>query len=430
MPAARNGSGPEAGLFPLRKTFATGMQQPPQAQYASPSTEGERLELIDALRGFALAGVLLVNLGSFTLYAFLDDAARAALPTAGFDRMADAIKSLLVDDKAITLFSMLFGLGFALQLERAGTRGSAGLRLYLRRIGVLLVFGVIHSYLFWWGDILLIYALMGLLLVFCRNLSSRALLALGLFVALALPALIAPWMEALVKGMPTQEAMERANTAAFSSPRWTTALAQNMVFSSWAYAVWWDVWPFVFGRFLLGYWAGRAGLLQRPEIHRVLLHRLFIVAALIGTTATGFGYYEESLDAGISAYTGQPGSVLLDIVLRAGPLALGIAYATGFALLFLHPSCRRYLRLLAPVGRMALSNYLLQTAVCLSVFYGAGLGVGPRYGLIGILTTWVLLFGAQIFFSHWWLSRYRFGPMEWLWRSLTYARRQPLKRIS
>jgi uncharacterized protein len=402
------------------------MQQLPPTQYGSPSVEGERLELIDALRGFALAGVLLVNLGSFTLYAFLDDAARAALPTAGFDRVADAIESLLVEEKAITLFSMLFGLGFALQLERAETRGSAGLRLYLRRIGVLLLFGLIHSYLFWWGDILLIYALMGLLLVLCRKLSSRALLSLGLTVALVLPAMMEPWMEALLKSMPAQEAMERANLAAFSSPHWTTALAQNVFFSNWAYVVWWDVWPFVFGRFLLGYWAGRAGLLQRPEVHGELLYRLFIVASIIGITTTGLGYFEESLDTG----AGQPGAVLLGIVLRAGPLALGIAYASGFALLFLHSSCRRYLRALAPVGRMALTNYLLQTAVCLSVFYGAGLDVGPRYGLVGILSTWVLLFGAQTFFSQWWLSRYRFGPIEWLWRSLTYARRQPLKRIA
>jgi uncharacterized protein len=406
------------------------MQPLPPTQYGSPSAEGERLELIDALRGFALAGVLLVNLSSFTLYAFLDDAARAALPTAGFDRVADAIKSLLVEEKAITLFSMLFGLGFALQLGRAQTRGSAGLRLYLRRIGVLLLFGLIHSYLFWWGDILLIYALMGLLLVVCRRLSSRALLLLGLPVALVLPALIESWMEALLKGMPSQDMMERANLAAFSSPHWTTALAQNVVFSNWAYVVWWDVWPFVLGRFLLGYWAGRAGLLQRPEVHRETLNRLFIATTIIGAAATGLGYFEESLETNISAFAGQPGLALLRIVLRAGPLALGVAYAAGFALLFLHASCRRYLRVLAPVGRMALTNYLLQTAVCLSVFYGAGLGVGPRYGLVGILSAWIVLFGAQIFFSRWWLSRYRFGPMEWLWRSLTYARRQPLKRFA
>lgn len=405
------------------------MQPLSPAQYGNPSAEGERFELIDALRGFALAGVLLVNLGSFTLYAFLDEAAKAALPTARFDRIADAIKSLLVEDKAITLFSMLFGLGFALQLERAEKRDSAGLRLYLRRIGVLLLFGVVHSYLFWWGDILLIYALMGLLLVVCRNLSQRMLLVLGFFVALA-PALAEPWIDSLLQGLPTQETMERANIAAFSSPRWTLALAQNLTFSSWAYLAWWGVFPFVFARFLLGYWAGRSELLQRPDIHRSLLLRLFLVTAPLGSAATLLGYFESRVASRIATLAGQVGILLFEMILRAGPLALGIAYATGFALLFLHPSCRRYLRLLAPVGRMALTNYLLQTAVCLSLFYGAGLGVGPRYGLVGILSTWVLLFGAQIFFSQWWLSHYRFGPMEWLWRSLTYARRQALKRIA
>lgn len=404
------------------------MQQLPPAQYGSPSAEGERFELIDALRGFALAGVLLVNLGSFTLYAFLDEAAKAALPTARFDRIADAIKSLLVEDKAITLFSMLFGLGFALQLERAETRGSAGLRLYLRRIGVLLLFGVVHSYLFWWGDILLIYALMGLLLVVCRNLSQRMLLVLGFFVALA-PALAEPWIDALLQGLPTQEAMERANIAAFSSPHWARALAQNLTFSNWAYLAWWGVFPFVFGRFLLGYWAGRSELLQRPDIHRGLLLRLFLVTALIGSAATLLGYFESRIASRIAVLAGQAGTLLFEMILRTGPLALGIAYATGFALLFLRPSCRRYLRPLAPVGRMALTNYLLQTAVCLPVFYGVGLGIGPRYGVVGILSAWILLFGAQIVFSHWWLSRYRFGPMEWLWRSLTYARMQPMKRI-
>jgi len=291
----------------------------------------------------------------------------------------------------------------------------------------LLLFGMVHSYLFWWGDILLIYALMGLLPILCRNLSQRMLLGLGFFVALA-PALVEPWIDKWLHGLPTQEAMEKANLAAFSSPHWELALAQNLAFSNWAYFAWWGVFPFVLGRFLLGYWAGRSGLLQRPDLHRGLLRRLFLFTALIGSAATLLGYFESRMTGGIADLAGQAGTLLLEMILRAGPLALGIAYATGFALLFLHPSCRRYLRSLAPVGRMALTNYLLQTAVCLSVFYGVGLGVGPKYGFVGLLSAWFLLFGAQIFLSRWWLSRYRFGPMEWLWRSLAYGRRQPLKR--
>ncbi|MET1163006.1 MAG: DUF418 domain-containing protein [Pseudoxanthomonas sp.] len=395
-------------------------------RHDGPTAAGERLELIDALRGFALAGVLLVNLDSFSLYAFLDGVARAALPTAGFDLRVDAIKSLLVDEKAVTVFSMLFGLGFALQLERAEARGSMGLKLYARRMGVLLLFGLVHSYLFWWGDILLVYALMGFLLVLCRRLSQRALLASGFFVALVLPAVASPWIDPLLKGMPSQGAMEAANLAAFSSPNWLVAWAQNVVFSNWAYTVWWTIWPFVFGRFLLGFWAGRTGLLQQPEKHRHLLLGIFKAAAIIGTAATALEYFEQPLSAAFSTTAGTWGSIALALVMRAGPLGLGIAYAAGFALLFLHEPARRYLRLLAPVGRMALTNYLAQTAVCLALFYGAGLGIGPKYGVLGILSAWIALFGAQVFFSRWWLSRYRFGPVEWLWRSLTYANRQPM----
>lgn len=128
----------------------------------APAAGPERIDLIDALRGFALAGVLLVNLDSFTLYDYLDDAARAALPSATLDSMLRRWLDVFANDKAITLFSLLFGLGFAVQLERADARGAPGLRLYLRRVAVLGLFGLIHAYLLWWGDILLIYALLAL----------------------------------------------------------------------------------------------------------------------------------------------------------------------------------------------------------------------------------------------------------------------------
>ena len=118
----------------------------------------------------------------------------------------------------------------------------------------------------------------------------------------------------------------------------------------------------------------------------------------------------------------------LRVLERCGSLALGIGYAAAFALLW-HAAVAgsRLLGVLAPVGRMALSNYLMQTVVCLGVFYGYGLGVGPRHGLVGWLAMWAMLYGMQIMLSRWWLARFRFGPMEWLWRSLTYARMQPMR---
>lgn len=393
-----------------------------------PTLGQERLHLIDALRGFALAGVLMVNLATFTLYEFLDEGARAALPTAAFDRTALAVMHLLVDNKAVTLFSLLFGLGFSLQMERAAARGADGLRVYLRRLGVLALIGVMHAYLLWWGDILLIYAMLAVLLVPFRHASDRVLLCTGLFIALALPPLLTPWLEPVMAGLPSYEAISAATLAAFSSPSFGVALRQNAVFGNYAWTAFWGIYCFVLGRFLLGYWAGRRGLLQRPAEHRLLLRRLLIGGLLAGGTVSCM---IEFADFGaIDALPGMTGAIAVfakRVLLRSGPLALGIAYAAGFALLWLRPRWRRTLGILAPVGRMALSNYLMQTVVCLCVFYGYGLGVGPRYGLVGWLGACALLFAAQILLSHWWLARFRFGPMEWLWRSLTYLRPQPMR---
>jgi uncharacterized protein len=403
--------------------------RPANSASPTPIAGQERLHLIDALRGFALAGVLMVNLATFTLYEFLDDAARAALPTAAFDRIALTFMHLFVDNKAITLFSLLFGLGFSLQMERAAARGGDGLRLYLRRLGVLALIGALHAYLLWWGDILLIYALVASLLVPFRHASDRVLLGAGLFVALALPPLLAPWLEPLLAALPSDRTMAAANLAAFSSPSFAAVLRQNVAFGNYAWAAYWGVYCFVAGRFLLGYWAGRRRLLQQPAAHRRLLRGLCIGGLLIGGAVTCVFEYTDPVSAA-EALSGAGGAIVrfaLRVLGRCGPLALGIGYAAAFALLWLRPRWQRMLGLLAPVGRMALSNYLMQTIVCLGVFYGYGLGVGPRLGLVGWLGMWAMLYGTQIALSRWWLARFRFGPMEWLWRSLTYARPQPMR---
>lgn len=390
----------------------------------APSAGAERLELIDALRGFALAGVLIANLGDFSLYEYLSTAQREALPTAGFDRIAGTALALFVDGKAITLFSLLFGLGFAMQLERAQTRGADGLRRYLRRIGILLMIGLAHAYLVWWGDILLIYAMLALLLIPLRRLSDAALLATGLALALLWP-LLAPAMDALGAGQASESDMNAANLAAFASPSYLTAMRQNIAYCHWAWIGLWSVFPFVFARFLLGYWAGRKHLLHDPLANRLLLQRLFATGAILGLVVTIATMLLEPLE--LPALDKGAGQVLFRIVKRIGPLGLGIAYATGFALLYVRPSFRQRLRVLAPVGRMALTNYLTQTVVGMTIFYGFGFGVGPFHGLAPVFAVWLLLFGAQIAFSHWWLARYHFGPMEWLWRSLTYGSAKPMR---
>jgi uncharacterized protein len=234
------------------------------APATAPIAKYERIELLDALRGFALAGVLLANLDQFSLYYFLDEAARAALPTAAFDESARYATRLLVSGKAITLFSLLFGLGFTVQLERARDIGT-GLAPYLRRIAVLLLIGCVHTYLLWWGDILLVYALLAVVLIPFRHLRDRTLLVVGLALALSWPLLRPVVVQLQPSGLAGPESMYTASLAAFSSDSVAAALAQNVAFANWNRWDSWGVLPFVFAGFLLGCWPDAPGCCTNPE---------------------------------------------------------------------------------------------------------------------------------------------------------------------
>ncbi|HEV2623379.1 MAG TPA: DUF418 domain-containing protein [Frateuria sp.] len=395
-----------------------------QAPLTSPVAPEERYSLIDALRGFALAGVLLINLEYLSVYALLPASRQAALPTAAFDGVAVAVAEWLVNIKFITLFSLLFGLGFALQIERARARGASGIARYARRLLVLAAIGAVHGFFVWWGDILLTYAVVGLLMLAFVRLPDRALVALGVVTSVALPSLLRPWMHSFLSAMPGLGEVSAASAAAFTSSSWTRALHANLVFSGWERISSLALVSFVLGRFLLGLWAGRRGLLQRPLEHLPLLRRLCMWGLSIGMATQLLSWAEKAplqLDAGAR-------ELVVPILEGIAPLALGIGYAAGFVLLYQRPAWQRRLRVLAPVGRMALTHYLSQSVFGVMLFYGIGLGLGPRWGMAGVLGAWALIFGAQVLLSHLWLARFRYGPLEWLWRWMTYGGPPPRMR--
>ncbi len=394
-----------------------------------PRSPAERHDVIDALRGFALLGVWLVNLLSLSLYEFMDAARRSALPTAGFDALAGEAMAWLVNIKFITLFSLLFGVGFALQLERAQARGQDALARYVRRLLVLLAIGAVHAWCVWWGDILFTYAVVALLLIPFRRASDRVLLAAGVVVAL-LPPLLAPLVRPLLPALPGQPDMYARASVAFASGGWAQVLEVNREMSSWARISNWALVCFVLGRFLLGYWAGRKGLLQAPEAHRPLLRRILAGALLAWLLATVLGLVQAPLRAAWPAIDIEPVKIAIRMLLRVAPLALGIAYAAGFVLLFLRVGWAKRLGILAPLGRMALSNYLAQSVLGIAVFYGVGLGVGPAWGMVGVLLAWLAVLALQLWWSHRWLQRFTHGPVEWLWRWATHGQRPRLRRIA
>jgi uncharacterized protein len=396
---------------------------------ATPIGDRQRLDVIDGLRGFALAGVLLANLRSLTLFEDLPQAARALLPSARVDRLLEPAITVFVEGKFITLFSLLFGIGFALQMGRIASAGEGSTR-YLRRLAILMLIGMAHATLLWWGDILRYYALMAVVLLAVAPLRTRALVWLGLATTL-----LAYPLARLVLGdpsllVPPLSAMSVDALRVFQGHDWFDVVRENHALNTWALFGFWGLFFFVAGRLMLGAALCRSGWLHDVAAHASVWKRMLWVCLPLGLALTLFVQAQDygRLPA-LRAWFAQPaGHALLTVVRDLSTLSLGLGYLAAFVLLFQRGHWQRWLGHLVPVGRMALTNYLMQTLIGVGVFYGIGLGVGPRFGLVGVVVAWAVVFFAQIVFSRWWLARFRFGPAEWLWRSLTYGQRQPIRR--
>ena len=386
-----------------------------------PTPRADRIAALDAVRGFALAGVLFANLPLFAGHPYMTGAQLAALPTAALDTLAHAAMQLLVEDKFMGLFALLFGVGAALQLARARAQGAAGVRLHVRRMAWLFAIGSVHGWLFWSFDILRFYALWGLLLPLFDRLRPRALLAWGLLAGVAVPAAWRAAVAALAPAAPLSSVQvpRPRLLEAFAAGDYLEALAANWAFdwqltlspTQGAYQAG------VLGRMLLGVWLGRR-LLETGLPAR-------------GTLLRGIAWTLPLGLAGSAVYAGllgpRPGTIWRALPVEIGTLALTISYLAAALVVWQSRPAGRPLALLVPVGRMSLTNYLLQTAFGLWLFYGylPGPGLMGRLGAAALVPLWAAVFAAQVALSHAWLHRFAFGPVEWLWRSLAYGRPQP-----
>lgn len=399
----------------------------------------QRLDHLDILRGLALLGILMVNFAYFTRP--VQSIALGADPTlVGLDRAVDFVIATAFEGKFIALFSMLFGAGFALMAERAAGRSAPFWGVYLRRLFLLMAFGLAHLLLVWSGDILLVYSLCALLMVVLfrktptRRLWKWAILFFALpavVVWLGVAALLASAGDPQVhSGIQTgfeqahQELLAAVEQAAVinAAGSWSDNVIQRwrdmqFILSSFLFWV-----PPIVGFFLVGRWLIVTGRLLKPSEHRLFFRRWRSRGLLLGLPLATFAAW-LSLSAGNLVVP----SILSALALTFYTLA-AVVLSLGYLSLVMLGAER--LQVLAPVGRMALTNYLLQSLVWTWVFYGHGLG------LWGQLPRWshpllVLgFFGLQVVTSHWWMRRFRFGPAEWLWRSLTYLRIQPMRRPS
>lgn len=389
----------------------------------------DRVEFVDVLRGFALAGVFAANLLIFSGFTYMFDWQQAMLPTTSVDRVIHLLEVIFIENKFMGLFSILFGISFWLFLDRAKARGVEGTRLFYRRVGWLFVIGAVHCWLFWLWDILMFYALWGLLLPLFLRVSNKVLLRIGLFFAVLAPALIGGFRSLMMEPAPSLNALA-LETFSFGSysqvlyVNWIYEWDTTLSISQLAYQV------ALFGRLLLGLYAARLLLHVDLQSHYKLFRALLVGGAVIGIACNILiaGRYLNSSAAAASFLL--PFSRRL--IAETGYLALTLAYAAGLALLFQTSGLKRYLLIFAPVGRMALTCYLLQTLFGIWLFYGfmPGPNLMGKIGPVWLILVWVIGYANQIWFASLWLQHFRLGPAEWLWRSLTYWKIQPLRLVT
>ena len=384
------------------------------------------------VRGFALFGVLLVN-----MYGFGADSIAWNLPT---DKLAFAIMRVFFESKSWTLFSILFGFGFAVQLQCAHARGFRIVPIYLRRLAVLFAIGAAHALLYD-GDILMLYAELGLGLLVVRRLPTRKLLLLAVGLMLVFP--LARLVSTLDRPAGSEEMRSvgeaRAQLEREQSDHVYATGSLAEVAADNASAI--PANPLedvnspesglaVFAMFLLGFSVGRSGVLRDIPGHAAPIAR-------VRAWGLGFGLSAMAAERVLAATAGYavfrlqragPGVQFAgDLLFAFGIAALALGYAATLILAAQTPRGRAVLAPLVGVGRLALTVYLTQTLMFTTLFYGYGFGQAFRLGP-GAVTVWAMvIFAVQVVVCQWWSRRFRFGPMEWLWRSLTYLKWQPLR---
>lgn len=377
-----------------------------------PIDPAKRIDAIDVLRGIALFGVMAINVVTIFRLSIFERFLPQTTRGSAIDRVVDTILTLAVDLKALALFSLLFGAGLAIQFERLATSGHRT-SLLIRRLIVLLVFGLIHLCLIWNGDILTEYALAGLIVLpFLFGprwlLVAAALASLGLYLAMQAFPIPGLWPDTATMRRDIVQAGRIYATGDFLDVLAFRLREIPLFVPLHVYIL-----PRTIGLFLVGALAWRSGLLQdrRPRL-----------LSSIAVCCIGLGAALILCHAGGLVARGLIGSVVEPL----GTILLALGYGAAIIGIAKFDTGKKLLGWAAPLGRMAFTNYLMQSVIFGWIFYGYGLGLFGRLGVTSALAIGIAIYIGQVFFSRWWLDRYRYGPVEWLWRTLMYGVPQPM----
>ena len=402
---------------------------------SGPVTQQERIESLDVLRGVAVLGILVMNIQSFAMIdtAYWNPTSYGDLT--GANRIVWLLSHVFTDQKFMTIFSMLFGAGIVLMTSRREAKGLPTAGVHYRRMGILWLFGVLHGYLLWWGDILNSYAVCGLLVYLFRRWRPRWLIVMGVG-AIIIPSLVSITFGWVLPLMPPEAMDEFKKTWAPSAEgvaqqlgvyrgSWVHQMDHRVpqmlvvqTFGSLFFVMWRAGGVMLLGMalFKLGVFsAGRSSLTYAA---------MTICGAGVGIPVILFGVHQNfaaEWDLDYSFFLGSQFNYWASILVALGWV--------GLVMLVCRSRSPKWLtRPFAAAGQLAFTNYLLQTIICTTIFYGHGFGLFGKVERIGQITIVFVVWVFELILSLVWLRYFRFGPLEWIWRSLTYRTAQPMLR--
>ncbi len=389
----------------------------------------KRYVVLDMLRGLALLGIIMANFPEFSLWTFQTEVTLSAMPSAHSDNIMHWFLYIFVDGKFYTLFSLLFGIGFSIIINNCQKRGANGIVVFYRRMAILAIIGLAHLLLLWSGDILLLYALMGMLLPLFWRCSDKGLLrwaALFLIIPIFID-LIRQTSGFSLAEYPYRAWWDKCGEYGITEENFGTWLHDSDSYSGihqfLMQGAWERLWEFVegnryfkvLGLFLIGLYVGRQRLYADLRNRIRLLKCILYIGVVIG--------FPLSIVYGWSAMNGHPwGNVWHTVLYTFSVYPLSFAYVAGLALMYNRFENLHIWKLLSYPGRMALTNYLLQSVLGIVLFYGIGFGMGSETSLVSTECMAVGVYCFEVLVSFVWLRHFQFGPTEWVWRMLTYKR--------
>ncbi|WP_297093757.1 DUF418 domain-containing protein [uncultured Draconibacterium sp.] len=409
----------------------------------APISKQNRIEYLDLIRGISIFGILIVNLRWFSLY------------TPGFngiftfpeiDHVVRTLQYIFIEGKFYSMFSLLFGWGIAIQIERSRKDDASTAAFIRRRLWFMLLLGGIHLFFIWEGDIVFMYGLAGFILVALRNYSNRTLLTTGILLLLSPIVLYFLKMQFLWLNWPSDilyeagEKVYQMQGLIDQDTSRTPVLSETKnIFSiigiTWADAPYRFAYlffvsriPKVLGAMLIGFVIARTDFYTKAMQHKKKLLWIFVVGTLVfvplNVVLFLFVKNEEAF------YALQSEGLYYTIVYSFTVFPLAIVYMIGLALAFEKPWIHKLFKPVLPVGRTAFSNYVGQSLIGIILFYGIGFGWAEQFGPLAWTILAVVIFTGQVIVSSIWLKYFRFGPLEWIWRSFTYAKIQPLRVVA